>query len=62
MQVFDQLGRLLLFFGDAGPAPGRFAMPAGVYVDRRDRVYVVDQMNRRVQVFQYLGKKQEAEE
>jgi hypothetical protein len=32
-------------------------MPAGSYVDSRDRVYVVDQMNRRVQVFQYLGKK-----
>ena len=36
--------------GDAG----QFVLPAGIYVDERDQVYVADQGNARVQVFQYL--------
>jgi len=53
-QIFDQEGRLLLFVGQAGSGPGQFHLPAGLYIDEEDRIYVVDQFNRRVQVFQYL--------
>jgi sugar lactone lactonase YvrE len=54
VQVFDREGRLLYYFGkDAGV--GDFMLPAGLALDRSDRVYVVDTVHRRVQVFQYFG-------
>jgi sugar lactone lactonase YvrE len=30
-------------------------LPAGLFIDRDDRVYVVDSYNRRIQVFHYHG-------
>jgi len=54
VQIFDEAGRLLLYFGGSGQAPGLFWMPAGIFVDRRDRIYVADSYNRRIQIFQYL--------
>jgi hypothetical protein len=48
------VGRLLLFVGSGGSGPGEFLLPAGLYVDNNDRIYVADQGNSRVQVFQYL--------
>ena len=53
-QIFDQDGQLLLFVGSVGSGPGEFFLPAGLFIDARNRVYVVDQGNARVQVFQYL--------
>jgi hypothetical protein len=43
--------------GEGGIQPGQFSVPAGIAVDNDDRIYVVDQLNARVQVFQYLGEK-----
>jgi hypothetical protein len=37
-----------------GTGPGTFWMPAGIHIDGKDRIFVVDQLNHRVQVFQYL--------
>jgi hypothetical protein len=54
-QVFNPEGKLLMFVGDLGPAPGQFWLPAGLYIDKEDRIYVADQFNLRVQVFRYLG-------
>jgi hypothetical protein len=34
---------------------GDFRLPAGVALDRSNRVYVVDSYHRRVQVFQFFG-------
>jgi hypothetical protein len=34
---------------------GQFFLPAGVTVDRRNRIYVDDMFNGRVVVLQYLG-------
>jgi DNA-binding beta-propeller fold protein YncE len=45
VQVFDRQGRLLYYFGS------EFELPAGIYIDPRDRIYVADSYNRRVQVF-----------
>jgi DNA-binding beta-propeller fold protein YncE len=58
VQVFDQQGQLLYYFGQRGSGFGEFQLPSGLFIDRNDRVFVVDSHNRRVQVFQYfaLGK------
>lgn len=52
-QIFDEKN-LLLFVGRAGGAAGEFNMPGGIFIDGRDRLYVADTQNGRVQVFQYL--------
>ncbi len=55
VQVFDREGRLLYYFGNRGTAPGDFQLPTGLFIDRSDRVFVVDSYNRRIQVFHYFG-------
>jgi len=42
------------YVGAAGRGPGEFLLPSGLYIDKRDRIYVADQGNSRVQVFQYV--------
>jgi sugar lactone lactonase YvrE len=58
VQVFNKRGQLLYCFGKKGSGFGDFQLPAGLFIDASDRVFVVDSYNRRVQVFQYfaLGK------
>jgi hypothetical protein len=55
-QIFDNSGErpLLLFVGQFGGNPGQFMLPAGMFIDDKDRIYVADSYNRRVQVFEYL--------
>lgn len=62
ISVFNEQGELLLILGGyyavAGSgkvAPGGFSVPIGIDIDATDRMYVVDQLNARVQVFQYLS-------
>jgi DNA-binding beta-propeller fold protein YncE len=55
VQVFDRQGRLLYYFGQKGSGFGEFQLPTGLFIDSKDRVFVVDSFNRRVQVFQYLA-------
>jgi DNA-binding beta-propeller fold protein YncE len=55
VQVFNQQGQLLYFFGQKGTGFGEFQLPTGLWIDRNDRVLVVDSYNRRVQVFHYHG-------
>ena len=62
--VFNTSGELLLAIGDyyavsttGKLAPGGFAIPIGIDIDSTDRIYVVDQLNARVQVFQYLSER-----
>ena len=59
--IFNSNGELLLVFGNyyavssSGKlAPGGFAIPVGIDIDENNKVFVVDQLNNRVQVFQYL--------
>jgi DNA-binding beta-propeller fold protein YncE len=61
VQIFDQEGRLLLFFGELGSRPGQFWLPAGLAVDRQDRIYVADQYNKRINIYQYLPDKTQAD-
>ena len=46
---------VLLFIGEGGTKPGDFQGPAGIYINQYDQIFVADQMNNRIQVFQYLG-------
>jgi DNA-binding beta-propeller fold protein YncE len=58
VQVFNREGQLLYYFGAEGTHAGEFQLPAGLFIDHDDRVFVVDSFNRRVQVFHYSGLKQ----
>lgn len=60
--IFNRQGDYLLTVGGmyqalatGRVAPGGFMLPQGIAIDRDDRIYVVDQMNRRFQVFQYIS-------
>ena len=54
IQIFDAEGRFLLSFGGMGGGIGQFRLPAGIYV-LKNRIFVADSQNRRVQVFEYVG-------
>lgn len=46
---------VLLFVGELGQRPGDFQVPGGIYINSQNQVFVADQLNGRVQVFQFLG-------
>jgi hypothetical protein len=52
VQIFDRQGRYLDSFGSQGQGAGEFWMPSGLYIDDRDRIYVADSYNARIQIFQ----------
>jgi len=54
IQIFDQNGLLLLGFGTFGREPGNFQLPAGISI-WKDKIFVADSYNGRVQMFRYLG-------
>ncbi|MFC1483457.1 6-bladed beta-propeller [Candidatus Neomarinimicrobiota bacterium] len=53
-QIFDEEGNVYMFVGEAGSAPGYFNQPTGIMYNN-NLLYVVDQRNHRVQVFEFLG-------
>jgi DNA-binding beta-propeller fold protein YncE len=54
--IYDRKGQLLMSIGSTDQdGSGRFYLPAGVWVDSRNRVYVADMFNGRIAVFQFLG-------
>lgn len=53
--VYSPEGEFLMPIGGTGTATGRFYLPAGVWVDARNRVFVADMFNGRVVIFQFLG-------
>lgn len=66
--IFSNKGEFLLSFGapfalEPGTkiTPGGFLVPQGIYIDKNDGVFVVDQLNRRFQVMQYLNPRYLAE-
>lgn len=52
VEVFGREGQLLFRFGQNGNHPGEFQAPKGICTDSKDRVYVTDTGNFRIQVFQ----------
>ncbi|CAG0933533.1 hypothetical protein RHDC3_02602 [Rhodocyclaceae bacterium] len=60
--IFNSNGEYLLTVGGLYSAvttgklaPGGFVIPQGIAIDDKDVIYVVDQLNRRFQVFQYIS-------
>lgn len=53
VQLFDPDLKLLTFVGEAGGGPGQFQIAGGVDV-HGDEFAVVDQLNRRIEVFRYI--------
>lgn len=60
--VFSAKGDLLMVLGGAFAqtlgtrlAAGGFLVPQGIFIDQNDVVYVADQLNKRIQIFQYLS-------
>jgi len=60
--VFNRRGEFLMPIGGVGQETGKFYLPAGVWVDGRNRVFVADMFNGRVMVFQFLGGEAESQE
>lgn len=55
VKVFDRTGASLVDFGGRGFNAGEFWMPAGIYIDEWDTIFVADAYNRRIQIFRYTG-------
>jgi peptidylamidoglycolate lyase len=53
---FDKNGTFLLAWGTKGTAPGQFDEPHGLAIDAKHRVYVVDRLNARIQIFDENGR------
>jgi DNA-binding beta-propeller fold protein YncE len=55
-QMFTAEGETLMWVGELGERPGQMQLPAGIAVDRtRRRVFVTEQINQRIQVFERLA-------
>lgn len=55
-QVFNGDGQLMLVVGQHGNTePAGFYMPAGVHVDKNNRIFIADTLNRKIQMFEYIG-------
>ena len=54
-QIFNPNGQLLLFVGSFGQEPGFFRVPSAIFIDKKDRIYVSDGRNSRIQMLQFLG-------
>lgn len=53
---FTPEGVLLFSWGEPGTGPGQFRCPHCIKVDKQERVWVADRVNRRVQTFDAQGK------
>jgi len=53
---FDKKGRFIKAWGEEGTRPGQFALPHAIAIDSKDRIYVADRNNARIQVFNTDGK------
>jgi len=52
---FSPDGKLLLSWGEPGTGPGQFSLPHSIWVDKRERVWVADRENSRIQIFDARG-------
>src|SRR5262249_44633485 len=53
---YDKTGKFVNEWGELGSGPGQFSIPHAIAVDSKNRVYVADRNNVRVQVFDSKGK------
>jgi DNA-binding beta-propeller fold protein YncE len=52
----DKAGKYIIAWGTAGDRPGQFRVAHSIGVDSKDRVYVSDRENNRIQIFDAGGK------
>lgn len=56
IQIFNRNGDLLGLLGAPGTKGiGAMNLPMGLHIDKNDRIYVVDQLNRALHVYQYMN-------
>jgi len=55
VQIFNPKGQVMLFFGGRGTYPGLMQGPAVLTIDKKNRIYVGDVMNHRVNVYQLVN-------
>jgi DNA-binding beta-propeller fold protein YncE len=55
VHAFAPSGELLHSWGEPGSGPGQFNLPHSLWVDRDERVLVVDRENHRIQLFDSTG-------
>jgi len=53
---FDCSGNYKFEWGSAGQRPGQFKYPHNIVIDSKDRIYIADRGNNRIQVFDRGGK------
>jgi DNA-binding beta-propeller fold protein YncE len=53
---FDKTGKYVTAWGTAGDGPGQFRVVHSIAADSRDRLYVSDRENNRIQIFDTSGK------
>lgn len=55
--IYDRQGKLLLTTGTGAPSTHKmgFGLPASIFIDANDRIYVADSLNKRFAVWQYLS-------
>jgi DNA-binding beta-propeller fold protein YncE len=59
VQIFNQRGQVLLFFGGRGGLPGLLTNPTGIAIDKNNRIYVADAFNGRIGIYQLINTKAE---
>jgi len=56
VQIFNRNGDLLGLLGAPGTRGiGAMNLPMGLYIDKNDRIYVADQLNRTFHIYQYMN-------
>ncbi len=56
IQIFNRNGDLLGLLGAPGTKGiGAMNLPMGLFIDKNDRIYVVDQLNRAFHIYQYMN-------
>ncbi|MDD5030423.1 MAG: SMP-30/gluconolactonase/LRE family protein [Rhodoferax sp.] len=55
VQIFNDKGQIMLFFGGRGTYPGLMQNPGVLTIDKKNRIYVGDILNHRVNVYQLVN-------
>ncbi len=55
VQIFNQKGQVLLFFGGRCPIPGMLKNPTAVVIDKKNQIYVADFLNHRVDMYRLVN-------
>ena len=55
VQIFNSKGQIMLFFSGRGAYPGLMQNPSVLTIDKKNRIYVGDVMNHRVNIYQLVN-------